>query len=458
MSSCAFLCSISFSCLLLVYVYLFVYNSSLFCASSYLSDKMSYQKCSVFVEQIPVDSSEDELAAFFGNAGEIEAILLRKDSKGIFSGCAFVVYVSSTSVGKSITELSLLEFKDTKLQIRIVPEQLEEEICKLMSERKEGQGKPDPTQDVIDKLSTLSPSDLERVRTRLFPTVSAPNTLTGFGSPYQLTELPSFSGDSLKGDISYRQWRYHVQCFIQEGLNETAIMQAIRLSLRGTASEMLIYMSQSASKPITSGQIITKFDAVFGNALKVGQLYQQFYTAKQGKDESVVTWSLRLQKLYNTLLERAPPDEKPNPHMLRSIYFYGLTNEKVQDNNRHHFDSGLSFDELLKETRNTEFEFQQKSVPVLGANPKKTGTVHQVQMDKENDAKLTKVLDMVTSLGHRMDKMESKLGKMENAQQTHFRPRPKPGKPGETCSRCRRPGHSVQRCYATKDIDGNSLK
>ena len=249
-----------------------------------------------------------------------------------------------------------------------------------------------------------------------------------------------------------------MQCFIQEGLNETAIMQAIRLSLRGTASEMLIYMSQSASKPITSGQIITKFDAVFGNALKVGQLYQQFYTAKQGKDESVVTWSLRLQKLYNTLLERAPPDEKPNPHMLRSIYFYGLTNEKVQDNNRHHFDSGLSFDELLKETRNTEFEFQQKSVPVLGANPKKTGTVHQVQMDKENDPKLTKVLDMVTSLGHRMDKMESKLGKMENAQQTHFRPRPKPGKPGETCSRCRRPGHSVQRCYATKDIDGNSLK
>ena len=86
MSSCALLCSISFSCLLLVYVYLFVYNSSLFCASSYLSDKMSYQKCSVFVEQIPVDSSEDELAAFFGNAGEIEAILLRKDSKGIFSG------------------------------------------------------------------------------------------------------------------------------------------------------------------------------------------------------------------------------------------------------------------------------------------------------------------------------------------------------------------------------------
>ena len=263
---------------------------------------MSYQKCSVFVEQIPVDSSEDELATFFGNAGEIEAILLRKDSKGIFSGCAFVVYVSSTSVGKSITELSLLEFKDTKLQIRIVPEQLEEEICKLMSERKEGQGKPYPTQDVIDKLSSLSPSDLERVRTRLFPTVSAPNTLTGFGSPYQLTKLPSFSGDSLKGDISYRQWRYHVQCFIQEGLNETAIMQAIRLSLRGTASEMLIYMSQSASKPITSGQIITKFDAVFGNALKVGQLYQQFYTAKQGKDESVVTWSLRLQKLYNTLL------------------------------------------------------------------------------------------------------------------------------------------------------------
>ena len=119
----------------------------------------------------------------------------------------------------------------------------------------------------------------------------------------------------------------------------------------------------------------------------------------------MVTWSLRLQKLYNTLLERAPPDEKPNPHMVRSIYFYGLTNEKVQDNNHHHFDSGLSFDELLKETRNTEFEFQQKSLPVLGANPKKAGTVHQVQMDKENDAKLTKVLDMVTSLGHRMDKM-----------------------------------------------------
>ena len=108
-----------------------------------------------------------------------------------------------------------------------------------MIESKERQEKivSDPIQEIIGKLSLLLPTDLEQIREKLFPDVSTPlntNAETGnqnqttpitvtspvfqssnpgfpgfatqYGSPYHTPKLPSFSGDGLKGDISYRQW------------------------------------------------------------------------------------------------------------------------------------------------------------------------------------------------------------------------------------------------------------
>ena len=495
MSLLALLWRVLFLFLFFVHVLSFYSETSLF-GVVLLNVTMIYHKCAVVIDHIPEGSTIQELASFFGSAGRIESILLRKGEDGNFTGSAFVVYVLSTSVGKSVTELSVQEFKNIKLQIRVASEELEEEICKLMIESKERQENIvfDPIQEIIGKLCLLSPTDLEQIREKLFPDVSTPlNTnaetsnqnqttpitvtspvfqssnpgfpgfATQYGSPYHTPKLPSFSGDGLKGDISYRQWRYHVQCFIQEGLNETSIMQAIRLSLRGTASEMIIYMSQSSDEPINSKKLLEKFDAVFGNALKVGQLYQQFYAAKQAKDESVVSWSCRLQKLYNTLQERAPLDEKPNPHMLRSIYFYGLTNEKVQDNNRHNFDSNMSFDELLQATRSTEFEQQQKNSQITGDKSKKMVSMNQLQTGNTSDIKMSKVLDILTSLDKRVGNMEGKLEKLEKSQgqkqQGHYRAGPqKFSRYDQTCGRCKRPGHETKKCYATKDIQGNPLK
>ena len=177
--------------LFFVHVLSFCSETSLF-GVVLLNVTMIYHKCAVVIDHIPEGSTIQELASFFGSAGRIESILLREGEDGNFTGSAFVVYVLSTSVGKSVTELSVQEFKNIKLQIRVASEELEEEICKLMIESNERQEKivSDPIQEIIGKLSLLSPTDFEQIREKLFPDVSTPlNTNAETGNQNQTTPI-----------------------------------------------------------------------------------------------------------------------------------------------------------------------------------------------------------------------------------------------------------------------------
>ena len=76
---------------------------------------------------------------------------------------------------------------------------------------------------------------------------------------------------------------------------------------------------------------------------------------------------------------------------------------------------------------------------------------------------MSKVLDILTSLDKRVGNMEGKLEKLEKSQgqkqQGHYRAGPqKFSRNDQTCGRCKRPGHETKKCYATKDIQGNTLK
>jgi hypothetical protein len=57
----------------------------------------------------------------------------------------------------------------------------------------------------------------------------------------RLPRIPPFSGDKppQKRDVSYREWRYDVQCLLNDPDGNTVI-QSICRSLRGTVKTMLI--------------------------------------------------------------------------------------------------------------------------------------------------------------------------------------------------------------------------
>lgn len=78
-----------------------------------------------------------------------------------------------------------------------------------------------------------------------------------------IPRIPQFSGDDppQKGDVSYKEWRFEVQCLIGDpDIKPNLLIQSIRRSLRGTAKTMLIPLGEKAGVK----QILDKLDILFG--------------------------------------------------------------------------------------------------------------------------------------------------------------------------------------------------
>lgn len=83
---------------------------------------------------------------------------------------------------------------------------------------------------------------LERVNIENPP---APDNYHGFNS---YLKLSLFSGDELKGDVSYVEWRHDVSSLVGDPeVTAGRLTQTIRRSLRGTAKKMLIPMGDRAT-------------------------------------------------------------------------------------------------------------------------------------------------------------------------------------------------------------------
>ncbi|CAC5366242.1 unnamed protein product [Mytilus coruscus] len=110
--------------------------------------------------------------------------------------------------------------------------------------------------------------------------------------------LPTFSGDNRGDDVSYDLWRYQVACLIKENYRHEIIAQAIRRSVHGTASRIVMRLGVEA----TVDDVIDRMDSIFGSVDVKEVLLAQFYTACQGDDEDVSSWGCRLEDILNKAL------------------------------------------------------------------------------------------------------------------------------------------------------------
>ena len=402
-----------------------------------------YQRC-IQVACIPDGVSAVELTTFFESAGEVETILFRKDTSGKLSGSVFVVYKDPTSVGKSVADLSTKQLKGLTLTLRSVADSSESEINTLMSSG---------NTPLLKQLQSLPKDQLDQLLSHLgTPTVTPTSTPPTFSlSPVQQPKLPQFSGDNQRGDVSYTQWRYHLRAVLQSGMaSPSIVMQTIRMSVKGTAADVLMYMGESTNPT----EVIKKFDTIFGNALSSEQLYQQFYTAKQGPEESVISWSCRLQQLLTQVQEIDTMESHEADRKLRSTFFFGLRNEKIVAATRHRFDNGEPYDQLLAAVRKAEFEYSQKKLATEEVTEsKKKATVHQQVTSNSIDAKLDKIMSMLTTMDRRVTSLEK-----SNKELCSWKDSSHASSDQQTrCQRCHRKNHETSECYATHDVRGKRL-
>ena len=373
---------------------------------------MSQYKRTIQVSNLPSDAAPPTLKSFFETAGNIQRILYRTS----IPDSIFVVFEESSTVGKAVTRLSGEKYLDTLLKIRAVPEDLESEISTLVADA--------DLLPLVTQLKSLSKDRMDRLMVLLGVNSGASSS----PGPHTQPRIPTFSGDNQKGDITYMHWRYHLKCLMQdETLSSRMIMQAIRLSVRGTAAEVLMYLGEKASP----SDVLTNFDKIFASALSSDQLLIQLFTAKQSPEESLIAWSCRLQQLYNQVKEKSAYGEDIKP-ILRSILFLGLWNKDLITATRHNFETDNSYDDLLAYLRKSEVDCPSQSSQKASHQP--ITLSHSDSLEKKMD----KALDLLSTLEKRVSKLESKDKEV-------------------SCTRCLRPGHERERCFANRNIHGHLL-
>ncbi|VDI70610.1 Hypothetical predicted protein [Mytilus galloprovincialis] len=174
--------------------------------------------------------------------------------------------------------------------------------------------------------------------------------------PY-IPKLPIFSGDDKGDDVSYDLWRYQVACLIKENYRHEIISQAIRRSVHGEASRIVMRLGVEA----TVDDVIDRMDCIFGSVDVKEVLLAQFYTACQGADEDVSSWGCRLEEILNKALQRGKIYEQDTDDMLRSKFWKGLRPE-LRKVSIHKFDRIKEFNQLLIAMREIEEQHRQDSV------------------------------------------------------------------------------------------------
>ena len=149
--------------------------------------------------------------------------------------------------------------------------------------------------------------------------------------------------------------------------------------------------------------------------------------------------------------------------MLRSKFWSGLTNERVKDAIRHHYEAGKSFEDLLVEARAREDEFSRdksKGKAIEKASVK--GAAAQPMNSDTIATQLKGLLEQMKQITTRLDKLEKGKSyfKSSSSGNFNFKPsinqsQPKPAgqtkSAGQTtgpkrCYKCQSPDHLANMC------------
>ena len=104
-------------------------------------------------------------------------------------------------------------------------------------------------------------------------------TLLKDGTPRtNIPKLSAFSGERVKGEVSFEQWSYELQT-LRKTYSDSALRESIQCSLRGAAADTVRNMGPDV--PLDT--IMKKFTIVYGNVKSFDLLMWDFYCADQGE-------------------------------------------------------------------------------------------------------------------------------------------------------------------------------
>ena len=241
--------------------------------------------------------------------------------------------------------------------------------------------KADTPEDLLQWMSQVGKPKQEHDDT---PDRINPATLTSVTLAHS-PQLPYFSGDR-KGDADFDQWK-HEYTWMVERYSTKVVSEAVRRSLRGKAARVAMHVDKNASLDT----LIAKLDSVFGYVHTEQNIMAQFYTAKQGPDESVAEWSCRLEDIVVQAVALGKVQSEQTEEMLRNSLWAGLRSE-LKDLTSHRYEQGGSLDSFRKYLRQMEAELAQRS------SSKTKGRVASIVSTEHENSELQEIKVMLKSM------------------------------------------------------------
>ena len=155
----------------------------------------------------------------------------------------------------------------------------------------------------------------------------------------RLPYLPIFSGD---GGVKFA---HYLSAIESSRASDQAITNAIRKSVTGSAAKVIESLDYSTSKDELVDQLKVNFQSVTTRTTA----WERFYSATQGRAESLVEWRTRLHQLYRNTGTSTHDDG-----LLKDKLYQGLYNQKWKDLTAFRFeDQQASEADLFKLLRKT---------------------------------------------------------------------------------------------------------
>ena len=264
----------------------------------------------------------------------------------------------------------------------------------------------------------------------------------GLPSTAHSVRVSTFSGSP--HDCSFEQFRYDVQCLVNQGASEGIILLAIKRAIKGQAQEIALHMGETA----TVADILSRFEMMFGDVNPPHVLLAQFYAAEQKTGESITDWYSRIEDIASRIIRKDSTVISPNNYdvIVNTQFWTKMQDQRIKNALRHKFDMLSGSPQFIIEARKVESECQAEAV-------------RSQQVHTDIAPAIQKGLESLIS---RMDSLEGKLkqtAEVVDKLQPHKR-NFKPQTTGKTdtdnnnnrksvcCFYCRNLGHIKRNCPA----------
>ena len=216
-----------------------------------------------------------------------------------------------------------------------------------------------------------------------------------------IPKLSTFSGERVKGEVSFEQWSYELQT-LRKTYSDSALREGIQHSLRGAVADKVRNMGPDV--PLDT--ILKKFTIVYGNVKSFDLLMRDFYRADQREEESIPSFATRMEGLLSQIRDKFPEKftTSEEQKLLKDRLFHGCR-KNIRDSVKYCFsDPQVDYMQFLEECRKVE---DKDRVGQLKANPPKAKVV-VATIPPTRDEELTR------QLKYQQHQIDTLVGQVKN--------------------------------------------